>query len=90
MGPVCVSMAGRAHAAVIGTNKVAESLTVERIEKQAPTKDKAAWLAYLKRSQEQMKADKAALAAELKPGEVAPAQPEEGRGPMGQRDVTAA
>jgi PelA/Pel-15E family pectate lyase len=72
------------HAAVIGMNKVAESLTAERIEAQAPAKDKAAWLAYLKRSQQQMAADKAALAAELKPGEVAPAQPPEGRGAPGQ------
>ena len=72
------------HAAVIGTNKVAESLTAERVEAQAPAKDKAAWLAYLKRSQEQMAKDKATLAAELKPGEVAPPQPSEGRGAPGQ------
>src|SRR5580704_418460 len=74
---------GVMHAAVIGTNKVAESLTVERIEKLDPAKDKAAWLAYLKRSQEQMRVDRATLAAELKPGEVAPPQPAEGRGGMG-------
>ncbi len=71
------------HAAVIGTNVVAESITVERIEKLAPAKDKAAWLAYLKRSQEQMRVDRATLAAELKPGEVAPPQPAEGRGAFG-------
>ena len=79
LSPACVTL----HAAVIGTNVVAESLTAERIAKEAPAKDKAAWLAYLKRSQEQMKTDRATLAAELKPGEVAPAQPPEGRGPMG-------
>ena len=84
LGPVCVSVAGRAHAAVIGTNKVAESLTEERINKVLPAKERGPWLAYLKRSQEQMKADKAALAAELKPGEVAPPQPAEGRGGFGQ------
>ena len=68
---------------VIGTNVVAPSLTVERIEKLAPAKERAAWLAYLKRSEEQMKTDRATLAAELKPGEVAPPQPAEGRGAPG-------
>lgn len=77
------------HAAVIGMNKVAESLTAERIEAQAPAKDKAAWLAYLKRSQQQMAADKATLAAELKPGETSPAQPPEGRGGMSLRHEDA-
>ena len=71
------------HAKVIGTNVVAPSLTVERIEKLAPKKDRAAWLAYLKRSEEQMKTDRATLAAELKPGETAPPQPAEGRGGFG-------
>ncbi len=79
LSPAC----GVLHAAVIGTNVVAESITVERIEKLAPAKDKAAWLAYLKRSQEQMRVDRATLAAELKPGEVAPPQPAEGRGGFG-------
>ena len=79
VSPACVAL----HAAVIGTNVVAESLTVERIEKLAPAKDKAAWLAYLKRSQEQMRVDRATLAAELKPGETAPPQPAEGRGGFG-------
>ena len=71
------------HAKVIGTNTVAESLTVARIQKLAPPKERAAWLAYLKRSEEQMRADRASLAAELKPGEVAPPQPAEGRGGFG-------
>jgi PelA/Pel-15E family pectate lyase len=72
------------QAKVIGMNVVAPSLTVERIEKLAPSKDRAAWLAYLKRSEAQMKTDRATLAAELKPGEVAPPQPAEGRGAFGQ------
>jgi PelA/Pel-15E family pectate lyase len=75
---------GALHAAVIGTNKVADSLTEERINTILPAKERGVWLAYLRRSQEQMKADKAALAAELKPGEVAPPQPAEGRGAFGQ------
>jgi PelA/Pel-15E family pectate lyase len=70
-------------ASVIGTNVIAQSLTAERIQKQSPVKDRAAWLAYLKRSEEQMKIDRATLAAELKPGETAPPQPAEGRGAFG-------
>jgi len=73
---------GVLHANVIGTNKVAESLTVERIDK-LPAKERGPWLAYLKRSEEQMKVDRATLAAELKPGETAPPQPAEGRGGFG-------
>jgi PelA/Pel-15E family pectate lyase len=80
VGPVC----GFVGAAVIGMNKVADSLTEERINAVLPAKERGVWLAYLKRSQEQIKADKAALAAELKPGEVAPPQPAEGRGGFGQ------
>jgi PelA/Pel-15E family pectate lyase len=80
LAPAC----GLLHASVIGTNVVAQSLTVERIQTLAPKKDRAAWLAYLKRSEDQMKVDRATLAAELKPGEVAPPQPAEGRGAFGQ------
>ena len=68
---------------VIGTNVIAPSLTVERINQYAPKRDRAAWLAYLKRSQEQMKTDRATLAAELKPGQPQPPQPAEGRGGFG-------
>ena len=71
------------RANVIGTNAVAQSLTQERIDK-LPKKERAAWTAYLKRSEEQMRVDRATLAAELKPGEVAPPQPAEGRGALGQ------
>jgi PelA/Pel-15E family pectate lyase len=71
------------HATVIGTNVVAQSVTAERIQKQAPAKERAAWMAYLKRSEERMKMDRATLAAELKPGEVPPPQPAEGRGAFG-------
>src|ERR1039458_6446823 len=71
------------QAKVIGTNVPAQSLTQERIDK-LPKKDRAAWTAYLKRSEEQMRVDRATLAAELKPGEVAPPQPAEGRGAFGQ------
>src|ERR1700761_3561595 len=79
LSPACCALAAN----VIGTNVVAPSLTVERINQYAPKKDRAAWLAYLKRSEEQMKVDKATRASELKPGEVAPPQPPEGRGGFG-------
>ena len=71
------------QAKVIGTNVPAQSLTQERIDK-LPKKERAAWTAYLKRSEEQMRVARATLAAELKPGEVAPPQPAEGRGAFGQ------
>src|ERR1035438_3874651 len=71
------------RAKVIGTNLPAQSLTQECIDK-LPKKERAAWTAYLKRSEEQMRVDRATLAAELKPGEVAPPQPAEGRGAFGQ------
>jgi PelA/Pel-15E family pectate lyase len=71
------------HATVVGTNVVAHSLTQDRIDK-LPKAQRVAWTAYLKRSEEQMRVDRATLAAELKPGEVAPPQPAEGRGAFGQ------
>ena len=79
LGSACAVLAAN----VIGMNVIAPSLTTERIEKLAPRKERAAWLAYLKRSEEQMKTDRATLAAELKPGETAPPQPAEGRGGFG-------
>ncbi len=78
LSPACSTFAN-----VIGTNVVAPSLTVERIQKLAPAKERKAWLDYLKRSEEQMKTDRATLAAELRPGETAPPQPAEGRGGFG-------
>ena len=66
-----------AGASTIGTSKAAEAITPERIST-LPAGQRAAWMAYLKRSQAQMEADKTALARELKPGEMAPPQPPEG------------
>ncbi|HWG17377.1 MAG TPA: pectate lyase [Acidobacteriaceae bacterium] len=79
LAPACALLAAN----VIGTNVIAPSLTAERINQLAPKKDRAAWLAYLQRSEAQMKTDRATLAAELKPGETAPPQPAEGRGGFG-------
>ena len=52
------------HAAVIGTSKPAEPLTVARINGMLPAKQRGPWLEYMRRSESQMTADKAALAAE--------------------------
>jgi PelA/Pel-15E family pectate lyase len=79
---IAVTFAPSLQADVIGTNVIAQSLTAERIAT-LPAKERGPWLAYLKRSQEQMKIDRATLAAELKPGETAPPQPAEGRGGFG-------
>ncbi|HWB32754.1 MAG TPA: pectate lyase [Acidobacteriaceae bacterium] len=80
LAPACAALAAK----VIGMNVIAPSLTVERIQQYAPKKERKAWLDYLKRSEEQMKTDRATLAAELKPGEPQPPQPPEGRGGFGQ------
>lgn len=63
-----LALASSLHASVIGTSKPAESITEARIA-QLPAKDRTAWTAYLKRSQQQRIADQAALAAERKPGQ---------------------
>src|ERR1700733_9667048 len=63
--------------AVIGTSKPAESITAARIAT-LPVKDRAAWTAYLERSQKQMQIDKATLAAERAAGTPEPPLPKEG------------
>ena len=68
---------GVASGATIGKSEAAKSITAERIAG-LPAGQRGAWTAYLKRSQAQMAADKAALARELKAGETAPPQPPEG------------
>ena len=63
--------------AVIGTSKPAESITAARIAT-LPAKDRAAWAAYLERSQKQMQIDRATLAAERAAGTPEPQLPKEG------------
>jgi PelA/Pel-15E family pectate lyase len=74
--------AAPAGASVIGQNTPAQPLTVARIAT-LPAKDQTAWRGYLARSQAQEKADRAALAAELKPGQAAPPLPPTGHGDGG-------
>jgi PelA/Pel-15E family pectate lyase len=64
------------HASVVGTSQPAESITAVRILT-IPAKDRAVWREYLRRSQLQMKKDRAALAAERRAGEPEPAMPKE-------------
>jgi PelA/Pel-15E family pectate lyase len=73
----CLLTAPSLFGAVIGTSKPAESITAERIAT-LPAKDRAAWMAYLDRSQKQMQADRDALVAERTPGEPEPPMPKEG------------
>jgi PelA/Pel-15E family pectate lyase len=53
------------HASVVGMSKVADGLTPARIDA-LPARQRAAWQAYLERSEKQMAADHASLAAERK------------------------
>jgi hypothetical protein len=76
---LCAAAAPVAHAAVIGTNTPAQAISAARIDA-LPAQDREAWKAYLARSEKQNLADRAALAAELKPGQPAPPPPEEGPG----------
>jgi PelA/Pel-15E family pectate lyase len=65
------------QAAVVGTNKPAESITAARIAR-LPVRERSAWSAYLLRSQRQMRADRAAFAAERTANVPEPALPKEG------------
>jgi len=64
------------HASVIGTSKPAEALTEARVMA-LPAAQRGPWLDYLKRSAEQMRADKAALAAEREGLEEIPPLPKQ-------------
>lgn len=68
-----------AGAAVIGTSSPPPSLSAARLES-APAEQRSRWTAYLARSEAQMRADRAALAAELPSGAPRPPQPPEGKG----------
>ncbi|MHA6723929.1 pectate lyase [Sphingomonas sp. RS2018] len=68
-------------ARVVAMNQPALAVTAERIAA-LPAKDRAVWTAYLARSQAQMRADKAALAAERTPGLPIPPQPATGNGEL--------
>jgi PelA/Pel-15E family pectate lyase len=59
----------------IGLNTPARPLTAARVRAEVPKAQRAAWLAYLRRSEAQRRADRASLAAELKPGETPPPPP---------------
>lgn len=68
-------------AEVIGANVPALALTADRIAAM-PAAQRAPWADYLSRSESQMRADHAALAAELPAGKPHPAAPPTGKGNM--------
>jgi PelA/Pel-15E family pectate lyase len=74
-----ILLCGAAQAAIVGTNTPAQPVSAARVEA-LPSKDRDVWIAYLARSDQQRKADQAALAAELKPGQPTPPPPAEGPG----------
>jgi PelA/Pel-15E family pectate lyase len=61
-------------ASVIGRSESAQSLTVERISA-LPASERGAWLAYLQRSEQQEKLDRAALASERQGMKSLPSDP---------------
>jgi hypothetical protein len=65
------------HASVVGMNTPAESLTVARVMK-LPAGERVPWLEYIRRSQQQMVVDKAALAAEREGLSTIPPLPAQG------------
>ncbi|HEU5340286.1 pectate lyase [Edaphobacter sp.] len=73
---LCLVVVAPLNAAVIGVSQPAQSITPARIAT-LPKGQRAAWLAYLKRSKVQMQQDKAGLAAERKPGAPIPPMPKE-------------
>jgi hypothetical protein len=71
-----VAIAG--HASVLGVSTAAPSLTEARVRAELPAAEQRPWLEYLRRSQHQMAADKAALAAERTGTKELPTQAKEG------------
>ena len=71
-----------ATAGVIGANEPADSITATRLVA-LPAKERLAWGSYWGKSQAQERMDRAALAAELRPGQTAPPKPEGAHGGQG-------
>lgn len=66
------------YASVVGMSVAAPSLTEARVRAELPVSEQRVWLEYLQRSEAQMKADKAALAAERVGMSEIPPMPKEG------------
>ncbi|MDL2354713.1 MAG: pectate lyase [Pseudomonadota bacterium] len=78
---MCVALAAPAFGAVIGTNLPAAEVSAARLG-ELPAAQRAAWADYIARSHKQQQFDRDSLAAELLPGEAAPAPPVAGSGKM--------
>ena len=72
---VVLAAGGAAHAEVLRLNTPAVGLTIDPIGA-LPDAGRGAWQDYLARSQAQMQADRAALAAELPAGATPPPPPQ--------------
>lgn len=69
-------------AEIIGYNEPAPPLTLERVA-MLPKSEQTVWRDYLRRSEIQREADRATLAAELKPGQTPPPPAKPGSGDQG-------
>jgi PelA/Pel-15E family pectate lyase len=78
---MCVALAAPAFGAVVGTNLPAPEVSAARLG-ELPAAQRAAWADYIARSHKQQQFDRDSLAAELRPGEAAPAPPVAGSGKM--------
>jgi hypothetical protein len=74
---VALAASPNGWAAVIGKSEAAQSLTAARIS-ELPVSQRGAWLAYLQRSEQQEKLDRAALALERQGMKDLPADPQLG------------
>lgn len=70
-----IALAGPAAGKVLRLNTPAAPLTIARIEREAPMAERAAWVAYLRRSEALRQRDRDSLPKELRPGETAPPAP---------------
>jgi len=74
LGSVWFTANSIGRASVIGKSEAAQSLTVDRISA-LPAPERSAWLAYLHRSEQQEKTDRAALASEREGMKEIPPEP---------------
>ncbi|MFT3996924.1 MAG: pectate lyase [Asticcacaulis sp.] len=78
---IALVLASPALSAVIGQNTPAPDVRLTRLN-ELPAAQRDDWAAYIRRSEAQMKLDRATLAAELQPGETPPPPPVAGSGKM--------
>jgi PelA/Pel-15E family pectate lyase len=85
---MCLVLAAPAYGAVIGTNTPTPGVSAERLG-ELPAAQRGVWADYIARSQKQRQYDRDTLAAELRPGDAAPAAPVAGSGKMPLKNAAA-